>query len=429
MKEIKINESNEILYTFNTSTNLPVYMWVNNKKKNTYMGLGVKYGSSGTNFKCNGSSYSVPTGIAHYLEHIKFYLKDADASELFVDMGCDTNAYTSFKETVFEVYANDNIYDAAKLLLNFVFDDYFSKNIIENERGVIIEEANSGKDDPEYEFYINFLKNYFLKSNYKNSVVGTEKDINEISLDDIKLVYDFFYKPENMFLVITGNFDPKKMEEEILNNELKRNIKTPYLAKVIDEVETEDLKVREYIVKSPNCKNTKGKITIKTSMNSFKGYKKEEVLVALRALCSAKFGLSSDFYEYLTQNNLVTDFYTFVSYEAGIISIEFDYCTNKEKKVKELIFDSLKTIKITDEELNRYQKYAELKYIMKFDNIYSVAASIIYNLVENNNPLFKEMSLIKSLTKSKVNNIYKKVNINNYLYGLLKPKKDQKKEA
>ena len=96
MKEIKINESNEILYTFNTSTNLPVYMWVNNKKKNTYMGLGVKYGSSGTNFKCNGSNYSVPTGIAHYLEHIKFYLKDADASELFVDMGCDTNAYTSF---------------------------------------------------------------------------------------------------------------------------------------------------------------------------------------------------------------------------------------------------------------------------------------------------------------------------------------------
>lgn len=429
MKEIKINETNEVLYTFNTSTNLPVYMWVNKKKKNTYMGLGVKYGSSGTNFKSNGSCYSVPTGIAHYLEHIKFYLKDADASELFVDLGCDSNAYTSFKETVFEVYANDNIYDAAKLLLDFVFDDYFSKSIIENERGVIIEEANSGKDDPEYELYISFLKNYFLKSNYRNSVVGTEKDIKEISLEDIKLVYDFFYRPENMFLVITGNFDPKKMEEEILNNESKRNIKPSFNAKVVDEIETDELKLHEFVIKSSNCKNTKGKLTIKTSLNSFKGYKKEEVLVALRALCSVKFGLSSDFYEYLTQNNLVTDFYTFASYEAGVISIEFNYCSNKEKEVKELIVDSLKSIEINDEELNRYKKYAELKYIMKFDNIYSVASSIIYNLVEYDTPLFTEMSLVKSLTTKKVNDIYKNVNKNNYLYGLLKPKKEQKKET
>lgn len=422
MKEIKISESNEVLYTFNTSTNLPVYMWVNDKKKNTYMGLGVKYGSAGTNFKCNGIKYNVPTGIAHYLEHIKFYLNDCDASELFTDLGCDSNAYTSFKETVFEVYANDNIYDAAKLLLDFVHNDYFSKQIVENERGVIIEEANSGKDNPEYEFHINFLKNYFLKSNFKNSVIGTEKDISEISLEDIKLVYDFFYRPENMFLVITGNFDPKKMEEEILKNESKRIIKAVGDIKVIDEIETDELKTNSFEVKSLNCKNTKAKLTIKTSLKTFKGYKKEEVLVALRALCSAKYGSSSDFYESLMQSNLATDFYTYVSYDAGVVSIEFNYCSQKDKKVKELILESLKFLMIDNEELNRFKKYANSRYIMKFDNIYGVAASIIYNLVENDTPQFSEMSVINSLTTKKVNDIYRKVKINNYLYGLLKPK-------
>lgn len=429
MKEIKIKGSNEVIYTFNTSTNLPVYMWVNDKKKNTYMGLGVKYGSLGIKFKCNNVEYTVPTGIAHFLEHIKFHLQDQDASELFLDLGCDSNAYTSFKETVFEVYANDNIYEAVKLLLDFVYNDYFNKKMIENERGIILEEANSNKDNPNYEFYMKFLNSYFQKSNCKYPVIGTEKDIKEISIEDIKLVYDFFYRPENMFLVITGNFDPRIMEKEIMDNESKRTFKKFNKVEVIDDEETEELKTNKYELKSINCKNTKARLTFKTNFKAFKNMKKQEVILSLRSLFIAKYGLSSDFYEEITQNGLVTDFYTLVSYDAGVIGVEFNYCSEKPNKVKDLIISSLKNLKIDDEELNRVKKFCKSQFIMKFDNIYKVASSMIYNIIENDTPNMLDMTTVDSLTIDKINKVYKCVNQDNYIYGVLKPKKEQKKEV
>ena len=162
MKEITIKCSDEKILTFNTKSKLPVYMYVNEKKQNTYISLVVKYGSNYTEFKCNGVNYNVPTGTAHFLEHLKFHLKDNDVNDLFLDLGSDTNAYTSIRETVYEVFANENIYEATKLLLDFVYDDYFSKKILESERGIILEEANLKKDDITYEFY----KEYVPKSIY-----------------------------------------------------------------------------------------------------------------------------------------------------------------------------------------------------------------------------------------------------------------------
>lgn len=424
MKEIKIKDSNEVIYTFNTSTNLPVYMWVNDKKKNTYMGLGVKYGSSGIKFKCNNVEYTVPTGIAHFLEHIKFHLQDQDASELFLDLGCDSNAYTSFKETVFEVYANDNIYEAAKLLLDFVYNDYFSKKMIENERGIILEEANSNKDNPNYEFYIKFLDNYFQNSNCKYPVIGTEKDIKQISIEDIKLVYDFFYRPENMFLVITGNFDPNIMQQEIMDNEAKRTFKRIDKVEIIAEEETEKLNTNKYELRSINCKNTKARLTFKTSFKKFKKLNKQEVILSLRCLFIAKYGLSSDFYEDITQNGLVTDFYTLVSYDSGVIGVEFNYFSEKPNKVKNLIIDSLKDLKIDEEELSRVKRFSKAQFIMKFDNIYKVASSMIYNIIENDTPNMLDMSVVDSLTVKKINNVFKYINQDNYIYGVLKQKNE-----
>ena len=210
MKEIKIKDTNEVVYTFNAPTGLPVYMWVNKDKSNVHISLTVKYGSTGTEFTCNKVKYSVPTGTAHYLEHIKFHLKDRDASDILYDLGCDSNAYTSLNETSFEVYANDNIYEASKILLDFVYDNYFTKKLVDNERGIILEECNSGKDDPDYEFFRATTSNYLVKSFHRNPVIGYEKDIKKISIDDVSLVHDFFYRPENMFMVVTGDFDPEQ---------------------------------------------------------------------------------------------------------------------------------------------------------------------------------------------------------------------------
>ena len=428
MKEIKINYSDEKILTFNTKTGLPVYMYVNDKKQNTYISLVVKYGSNYTEFECNNVKYSVPTGTAHFLEHLKFHLKDNDVNDLFLDLGCDTNAYTSIRETAYEVFANENIYEACKLLLDFVYNDYFSKTTLESERGIILEEANLKKDDVMYEFYEKYLGNFFIQSNSKNIVIGTDKDIKAITIDDIKLVYDYFYRPENMFMVITGNFDPETMKKTICENEKNRNFKSNGKVKVLENKEVKKLATSKYEYKSKKCKNQEGRLTIKCLTSDFKGYTKKEALIALRCIFDANFGRTSDFNEYLTQNDLATHFSVSVSLDNNAIAINIFFQSDNANKVEKLITEKLNDMVLTKEELNRIKNISKAHFIMQFDNIYSVAYSIISSIIDDNIVPSEDMKVLNNLTVEDVLNIYKYVDVKNKMLGLLKPINEKKKQ-
>lgn len=423
MKEIKIKSCNEVIYTFNAPTNLPVYMWVNKDKNNVHISLTVKYGSTGINFKCNKVNYTVPTGTAHFLEHIKFHLKDGDASNLFYDLGCDSNAYTSLNETSYEVYANDNIYDAAKLLLNFVYDNYFTKKIIENERGIILEECNSSKDDPDYEFFREITTNYLVKSTYRNPVIGYEKDIKKISVDDVSLVHDFFYRPENMFMVITGDFDPEKMKDIICENEKTRKFSNIGKVSIIKNKEPRKPLRDNIVVYNNNSMNIQGTYLIKSLESDFKGYTKDEILVCLRAMINSNFGPVSDFYEAIIQGEVATKFGSNVSYDDGVFAISFNYVSDNYDKVVELIEEKLNNLQITKDDLLRLKRSYLTNSIMRYDNIYNVSAFIIASIIDDDHINENKFEILNKLTVKKVNEVFNKVDLKNKMTAVLKQKK------
>jgi predicted Zn-dependent peptidase len=423
MKEIKIKSCNEVIYTFNAPTNLPVYMWVNKDKNNVHISLTVKYGSTGINFKCNKVNYTVPTGTAHFLEHIKFHLKDGDASNLFYDLGCDSNAYTSLNETSYEVYANDNIYDAAKLLLNFVYDNYFTKKIVENERGIILEECNSSKDDPDYEFFREITTNYLVKSTYRNPVIGYEKDIKKISVDDVSLVHDFFYRPENMFMVITGDFDPEKMKDTICENEKTRKFSNIGKVSIIKNKEPRKPLKDNIVVYNNNSMNIQGTYLIKSLESDFKGYTKDEILVCLRAMINSNFGPVSDFYEAIIQGEVATKFSSNVSYDDGVFAISFNYVSDNYDKVVELIEEKLNNLQITKDDLLRLKRSYLTNSIMRYDNIYNVSAFIIASIIDDGCINENKFEILNKLTVKKVNEVFNKVDLKNKMTAVLKQKK------
>ena len=423
MKEIKIKSANEVIYTFNASTGLPVYMWVNKDKHNVHMSLNVKYGSSGTNFTCNKMKYTVPTGTAHFLEHIKFHLNNCEASDLLYDIGCDCNAYTSFNETSFEVYANDNIYEAVKILLNFVYDNYFTKQIVDNERSIILEECNSGKDDPDYVFYRETTLNYLKKSPYRDPVVGYERDIKKITVDDVSLVYDFFYRPENMFMVITGDFDPEEMQKTINENEVNRKFKNIGTVKVAKEKEPREFVKDKVIVYNKNSINKQGSLIIKTPESDFKGYTKDEILVCLRAMINSNFGITSDFYENITQSEIATRFSSHVSYDDGVYGISFNYYADDCDKVVKLINEKLDDLTISTDDLNRLRRSFKTNSIMRYDNIYSVSAFIIASIIDDGCINENKFDILNKLTIKKVNDIFSKVDLKNKMTSELRQKK------
>ena len=423
MKEIKIKSANETIYTFNAPTGLPVYMWVNKDKTNVFLTLNVKYGSVGTDFTCNNIKYHVPTGTAHFLEHLKFYMKDASANELFYDLGCDSNAYTSLNETSYEVYTNTNVPEAAKLLLNFVYDNYFTKKLVTNERSVILEECNSGKDDPEFEFFRKCTTSFFTKSNHRNPVIGYEKDIKEISVDDVSLVHDFFYRPENMFMVITGNFDPYEMEKVINENEKDRVFKDIGKVKVTNPKETKSFLENNILIESEKVSNTHAKYNIKALMKDFKGYTKDEVLVALRCMINANFGITSDFYENIIQNSKATAIRSSVSHDDGVIGINFSITSDNPEEIFNLIDEQLKKVSITKEDLERTKKNYKTTSIMRYDNIYSVAGYIIASIIDNNTIDDSKYNILNAMTLKKIKDIYNCIDLDNKMTAILKPKK------
>lgn len=427
MKEIKINSAGEVIYNFVTPSKLPVYMWVNKDKNNVHMSLVVKYGSSGINFSCANVKYQVPTGSAHFLEHIKFYMKNADATELFYNLGCSSNAYTSLNETAFEVYANQNVPEALKLLLNFVYDNYFTKKIVENEKSIIVEEANTDKDDPEYEYYLKSNQSFLPKSNHRIPVIGYEKDINEISIDDISLIHNFFYRPENMFLVITGNFDKDELEKVIIENENNRVFKDIGKIKIDVPKESKEMLEKEIVIYSDKSSIAKGKYFIKTLLSDFKGYKKNEVLVALRTLMNVNFGFSSDFYEDVILSGTATKLYYSVTFDDNVIGIVFSITSEDPYKVFNLIEKKLKDLKITKEDINRVIKNNRTNAIMRFDNIYAVTSYIIAAIIDNDKLDDSKFEILNELTPKKILDIYKCVDQKNVMKSILKPK--QKKET
>ena len=100
MKEIKIKGLNEIVYSTTLDNGLKVHMWQKEDVHSFYSTYMINYGSINTDFKIGKKEYHTPPGIAHYLEHIKFNINpDLTAHEMFAELGCETNAFTSFNVT------------------------------------------------------------------------------------------------------------------------------------------------------------------------------------------------------------------------------------------------------------------------------------------------------------------------------------------
>ena len=212
MEELELKGLNEKIYVYKTKCGLPVYMWVNEKVSSMYASLSVKYGSIHTKFKIGKKIYEVPNGIAHFLEHIKFNIdEETTAHDEFYKFGGDANAFTTFDYTSYIVFATNNKKENLEELLNFVYNPFFTKKSVAKEKGIIVEESNMGLDDPYNVVFFHTLLNVLQKSKYRNTITGTPDEVNSISLEDVKLVYDHFYHPENMFLTLTGNFNPYEM--------------------------------------------------------------------------------------------------------------------------------------------------------------------------------------------------------------------------
>ena len=166
-----------------------------------------------------GSADEVPgkTGLAHYLEHLMEiaspeiqmgqFLEDFNAS------GPHSNAFTSQDYTYYyKMVTTDHLqllmrYEAGRML-----GVAFNQDQFETEKNVILEERLRHTENDSYGFFDEkFNSHFFATHPYKNPIIGWEKDIRAITLDDVKAFHAKWYHPNNAFIIVSGDFDPTQV--------------------------------------------------------------------------------------------------------------------------------------------------------------------------------------------------------------------------
>jgi len=311
MKKIKMVGVDETLINETLSNGLKVYLLPNKNVKNFYMTFSTKFGSNDTEFKKTNAkkTMSVPNGTAHFLEHLTFKMKgNIDATDYFVKLGSDVNAYTTFNVTCYEVFGYDLFKENLETLLDFVQTPFYTEKLVEEEKGIIKEEVKMYDDDIETELIFRLFKNSFHKDNTKNLVSGTVEDVQSISLNDLEKAYKTFYHPSNMYVTITGNFNAEEALAIIEGNQEKK--KFPRKESVIKIKEKEpNTVVKEFEEIKRDVEIDKVNIGLKIPYSAFSSLKLTRLQenVYINILTNSMFGRTSKIKEKLVSGNIITD--------------------------------------------------------------------------------------------------------------------------
>lgn len=426
MEELELKGLNEKIYVYHTKCGLPIYMWVNEKVSSMYASLSVKYGSIHTKFKIGKKTYEVPNGIAHFLEHVKFNIdEETTAHDEFYKLGGDANAFTTFDYTSYIVFATNNKKENLEELLNFVYNPFFTKKCISKEKGIIVEEANMGLDDPYSIVFFHSLLNTLQKSKYRNTITGTPDDVTSITLEDVKLVYDTFYHPENMFLTLTGNFNPYEMACLVEDNLSKKKF-GKYLNPIIIK-ENEPKKVttkykEEYI----NVTYPRLKFSIKMDMSRFKNYSSLELKILTSLLFNINFGATSYFKDELMEKGLIQNMNVTCDVYDDTFVVTINVTSNFKEEIIKKVKEKLENLSISELDFKRKKNATIATLILDYEDLENVSYRIQDDVLNNGGIVTNLKEILEDETIDDLKNIIDLLDFDNISINVFLPKENQK---
>ncbi len=423
MNKISINGTGENLYTFQHSSGLKVYIWQNLKSHNIHAAMNVLYGATSYQYIINNKIIKDKTGIAHFLEHVMFNINSKrNAMDLFNQLGSFTNAYTDTLNTCYYIFIKDEIKKNLDVLLEMMFTPYFTQKLVAKERGIITEEKRKASNDPYRQAYEHFICNIFHYDNIRETTLGTFSDIKDINSEDLQLVYDSFYHPCNMQLVMCGNCNPYEVEK-IVNEFLADYEFKPYVKAVPYSKKEPATIVRKSEIIEGNVEIPKIRMAIKIKRSKFKNYNKKELLIMLNMLLRCNFGSTSTFREYLVENNLVTSINATRAVMKDFVIIYVSAESNFPEQVIPLIKEKMNNLELTKKDLTRKINSSIATYITNFEENEIVSDTIIANIIEYGDISLNYIDEVKKVKYEKVNNLINLIDTTEMSEMILMPKK------
>ena len=424
MKTIKLNGVDEVIYYKKLDNGLDVYLYNKEDANNNYVTFTTKFGSIYNEFTPIGKSkmIKVPNGIAHFLEHKVFAQEeDPQPDEFFAESGALSNAYTTFKNTTYLFSGPSKLKENICFLLDYVQQPYFTDDNVDSEKGIITQEIHMCDDNPQDVMYEHIRKNAFYNNPFKNSIIGTVEDINSITKETLFTCYNTFYHPENMFLVVTGNFEPNEIINSIEENQKQKQFKK--LDKInIKEYKEKDTVVKEKEIIDSNTEISKVSYNIKISLKNL-NISKRKYNIYLFIIFSLLFDESSIFDEEAKKEKIITNtlYLNILNCDThALISLINE--TNCYDQLLDKIKETLKNINIKEEDLERKKKVLISNEIFSFENLEVINEMIIDNVIFENKIEENMIDILHSLNKEELDEVISTLDLSNNEVVILKNK-------
>lgn len=391
----------ETVYTTTLENKMKVYLLYKPGFSEKTAFIATKFGhfDSIRRINVNGKNMKIPYGVAHFLEHRMFSINDKDASDLFSSLGATSNAYTTFEKTAYYFSTQKNFYECLKILLTMMDSFTSTSKQIENEKSIIIQEANMYKENPSHVLNQAILETSYKKHPIRNEIIGTNKTIKETTKEILQAVFNKFYDPSNLSLVVCGDIDHKELESFLNDNLLA--CKNTSKIKPLKIKEPEDV-VSEYkeiklstitlprmalLYKLPVFKDKQEKDKMFFCYNLILDY-----LFASSGKLSEKWlqeGIISNLFEYSVSSNIDLDYLIIYN-----ISSNVDDVVNNIKRV----FNTQNSLNITQTEFDDLKKTHYGATIRAYESVMGLSSYFVDDLFTSANDFFDEIDEVRKLT-------------------------------
>lgn len=424
MKKINLKDLDLCCYTETLSNGLDVIFVPFSDKANYFMSYATRFGSEITNFVPVGEkkAVKVPDGIAHFLEHKMFEQEDGvDPFAFFSQSGTGANASTTYNSTQYICYGTKNFIDNLRFLIHYVNSPYYTSENVEKEKGIIAEELKMYADLPDVQIETRLRENIYHVHPRRIDIGGTEEEIYKITKEDLYLCYHNFYNPNNMFLLIAGNF-PVKEAMDVIHEELDQR-ENLGMAKVIDIKEKKSVRKKEDNF-TGNIQVPKIGMGLKIAVSDLGTYDDLELDLYLTMLTTMLFGSSSTFRERMRNekllNNIFMDWDNTEEYKTFLILSS----TNHPKELIKEVKKELQNHVLDEAMFQRMKKVWIANEVKMADYIDATVNNIYDDMIRYHKVIPNKVEIIRKMNMKTLEKIVFSIDFDNVSVVMMSPQEE-----
>lgn len=370
------------------------------------------------------------SGISHLSEHLFFRgsktMPGIQMKREIQNMGARTNAettkdFTRYYATFPSRYTNRILAIMADALLNPAMDP----KEFDQERKVVIEEFRISQDQVGSILPQKLFETAYLSHPYGLPLIGTEKNLRRFTLADFQEYRTRCYTPQNIILVVVGDFDESQLEPYV-QSIFKDFVMTPS-ASTLPVPESPGKEVKEvnlekhtqnvfFIIGYPAPSSAEMRDVYSMDLLTFMLGKGRASFFG-RIISEGDQGIAKSLnVDFLTQKN------------PGLFMISAEVTPENLEKVRKAVNGGLEDIRagrFTDQDLERARGLLIATFLFGLESDEGRSSTLgFYEAIATPDVLWGYLDGIRAVDKSEIIRVAKKYFDQNYTYIAIRPSKE-----